>query len=330
MKNFCFKIFGVAIGLIVLFWLITSIGLHEFLEAMKAANISDLTCAFSLIFCGMFLRVLRWRNLFLGTALLNIYPFFSATMIGALANNVLPARGGDLVRVYILGKQTSLSKSRILATVLLERLSELLFICFMSLLVVSILPIPQWIQNIAMFVGSGSFVGLLFLILLSKRYNNFSILLNKVLNFLPKSAALFFEPIIRDFIQGIKSVLSKRSCFLFITLTLLIWGVEIGTLWFFARAFGFVLSFLESWLVMIHAVLACFVPLVPAQIGVWEFSAQSGMTFLGYEGPAILTFVFVWHFSLIFIGTILGTICLYLNGTSLFVTYTMAQRKMQT
>lgn len=330
MRNFYFKIFGLVVGLAVLFWLINKTGTREILHVMKEVEISDVICAISLVFCGSYLRALRWRSLFSGVDGIGVYPFFSATMIGTLANNLLPARGGDLVRVYMLGKNTPLSKSSILATVLVERLSELLIICFMSLLVLYSFPVPQWIQNAALLVGSASLIGLLALMILSKNTTIFSSLFLKLFNFLPKRLTFFLEPIIREFMYGIRGVLSRRSFFLFITLTLLIWGSELGVLWFFAKSFGFILSFFESWIVMMYAVLASFVPLLPAQIGVWELAVQSSMSFLGYEGPATLTFALSWHFALLFIGSISGLICLFLNGNSLFATYTTVQREMST
>lgn len=251
-------------------------------------------------------------------------------MIGALANNLLPARGGDLVRVYMLGKSTPFSKSSVLATVLIERLSELLIICFISLLVLYAFPLAPWIQNVALLVGSISFLGLLVLMVLSKNNNSFLGLVLKLFNFLPKRLTFFLKPIIQEFMHGIRGVLSKRSLFQFITLTILIWSTEVGTLWFFAKSFGFILSFFESWIVMIHVVLAYFVPLLPAQIGAMEFAIQSGMAFLGYEGAATLAFALSWHFTLLFVISILGIVCLFLNGNSLFLSYTTAQREMKT
>jgi len=328
MKNFFLKILGLLIGFTILFWLITTIGTREFLENMSTAKISDVICALTLVLFGIYLRALRWKSLFLNEEQMGVYPFFSAIMIGALANNILPARGGDLVRVYILGNNTSFSKSNILATVLIERLSDLLLVCFMSLLVVSAFPMQQWIQNVAMFVGGGSLVGLVVLMVLSNNPNSFFGLFLKLFNVFPKWIRIFLQPIIRDFMQGIKVVISKRSV-VFIILTILIWGFEITTLWFFAKSFGFVLSFCESLFVMIHAVLSCFVPFVPAQIGVWELSIQSSMTFLGYEGSAILAFALAWHFTLVFVGSFIGAVCLFLNGNSLFMTYTTAQEELK-
>lgn len=330
MRNFSFKILGLIIGLGVLYWLITKTGTREILQVMEQVKTGDVICALSLIFCGVYLRALRWRSLFLGASRMSVYPFFSAIMIGNLANNLLPARGGDLVRIYMLGKNAPFSKSSILATILIERLSELFIICIMLLLILYTFPLPKWIQNAALLVGGVSFFSSLVLIVLSKNSGSFSGFFLKLFKALPKRLALFLEPIIQEFMNGIKGIISGRSFFLFTILTILIWSSEIGILWFFAKSFGFVLSFLESWVVMIYAVFSSFIPILPAQIGVLEFAIQSSMSFLGHEGPAVLAFALSWHLTLLFIASISGLACLLLNGNSLFATYMTARQEMET
>lgn len=330
MKSFFCKIFGLVLGFCVLCWLITKTGTYEILRVMEQIDISDVVCALFLIFCGVYLRALRWKGLFSDGGDLSVYSFFSAIMIGNLANNILPARGGDIVRVYMLWKNTPLSRTSILATILIERLSELFIICSMLLLILYEFPLPSWIQRAALLVGGTSFVGLFVLMFASKKAHDFAGLFVKLLGFLPIRLSSFLKPIIREFMNSMKGVISTRSFFYFIFLTILIWSSEIGILWFFARSFGFVLSFLESWVVMIYTVLSSFIPILPAQIGVLELAVQSAMSFLGHEGAATLAFALSWHLSLLCVGTLSGLMCLVLNNHSLFITYKIAQREMET
>ena len=57
------------------------------------------TAWFSLFFI---LRAYRWQRFVQPLEILPIRPFFSATMIGFMANDVLPLRAGELVRAYAL------------------------------------------------------------------------------------------------------------------------------------------------------------------------------------------------------------------------------------
>lgn len=329
MKILILKILGPLFGLILICWLLSRTGTSSIFLAMKQIQIESAICALLLIVCGAYLRALRWKSLFIDVNRINIYPFFSAIMIGCLANTLLPIRGGELVRVYMLNKHVSLSKSSILATVLIERLSEFFIVCVVMLLLLYNFSLPSWVQTSALVVGLISFFGLLFLIFLSKKYHKFTGLFFKLLSFLPERLVYFLKINIREFIFGIRGVISRTSFFYFISLTLLIWSCEIAILWFFAASFGFILSFMESWVVLLSALLSIFIPIFPAQIGVWEFSVQSSMAFLGYEGPAILAFALSWHLTLLFVGSVGGLICLFLNGNNLFETYKKAQQEVK-
>lgn len=70
------------------------------------------------------LKALRWAML-----LNPIHPFTTwqvipSLMVGFAGNNLLPAHAGELIRVYLLGKQFRISKSAVLATVVIERLLD--------------------------------------------------------------------------------------------------------------------------------------------------------------------------------------------------------------
>jgi uncharacterized membrane protein YbhN (UPF0104 family) len=77
------------------------------------------------IFVGSFwLRALRWRYLTAPLKRIASGPLFSALMIGFMANNLLPAHLGEFVRAYVLGRRESISKSSVLATVVVERIFD--------------------------------------------------------------------------------------------------------------------------------------------------------------------------------------------------------------
>ena len=76
-----------------------------------------------------------------------------AMMIGFAANNLLPARLGDLARVYLLGRQHSLSKASILASMVVERLFDLLAALGLLALVVVAVRVPQALITPGYFIG---------------------------------------------------------------------------------------------------------------------------------------------------------------------------------
>jgi len=73
---------------------------------------------------GLYLRALRWRHLTDPIRPIATGPLFRATSIGFMANNIYPARAGEFVRAWYLGRETGADAAALLATVILERVID--------------------------------------------------------------------------------------------------------------------------------------------------------------------------------------------------------------
>ena len=79
---------------------------------------------------------LRWQIILAPTKRVSFVSAFAVLMVGFTANNLLPARIGELVRAYTLGRKENLSKSLSLATIVVERVFD--GITIMGFLVVAL------------------------------------------------------------------------------------------------------------------------------------------------------------------------------------------------
>ncbi|MBU0515345.1 MAG: flippase-like domain-containing protein [Proteobacteria bacterium] len=104
--------------------------------ALKGTNLYWLFWSVVVFLFSFWLRALRWHYLLAPIKRISSGPLFSALMIGFMANNLLPAHLGELVRAYVLGRRESVSKSSVLATVVVERIFDGLTI--LTLFLVSI------------------------------------------------------------------------------------------------------------------------------------------------------------------------------------------------
>ncbi|MFQ6023710.1 MAG: lysylphosphatidylglycerol synthase transmembrane domain-containing protein [Acidiferrobacterales bacterium] len=98
-------------------------------------------------------KALRIRMLLIPIRPIRIQGILPAMMIGFAANNLLPARLGEVVRVYLLGRQHNLSKTSILATMVIERLFDLLAALGLLALVVIVTQVPGTLIKPGYFVG---------------------------------------------------------------------------------------------------------------------------------------------------------------------------------
>jgi len=93
-----------------------------------------------LVYAGVtVLRGLRWHAILRGAGVqASIGEVQAVIVVGYMGNTVLPARGGDLLRILIMGERTGYPRVTILGTIIAERLLDvlaLLAICLLLALV---------------------------------------------------------------------------------------------------------------------------------------------------------------------------------------------------
>ena len=115
------------------------------LDALGAVNYLFLIPSTLLIVLSFLVRAYRWRWFFPAGHSIPLVSSLSALSIGIAANSVLPARVGEIIRAYVLGRRERLSKTTAFATIVLERVFDGLTILLFLLLVVFLIGIrnPQ-------------------------------------------------------------------------------------------------------------------------------------------------------------------------------------------
>ena len=76
------------------------------------------------IFVRFWLTAVRWQVLLRPVKPIGLHRLFGVIMIGFMANNVLPARIGELVRAYALGRSEALAAPLAFATIVIERVFD--------------------------------------------------------------------------------------------------------------------------------------------------------------------------------------------------------------
>ncbi len=117
---------GVGVSALCVWLSMRDVRLAEVLHALRGANAPGFVLVMLVTLAGFWLRALRWRYFIQAGRRLRIGSLFSATMIGFMANNVLPFRLGEFVRPWALARREGLSKTTLLATVVVERAVDML------------------------------------------------------------------------------------------------------------------------------------------------------------------------------------------------------------
>ncbi len=126
---------GILISIICSWLFARKIEWSHLSTALREANYVYIIPTIILIFVGHYLRAVRWSSLIAPIKRVSVLNLFSATMIGFMANSVLPARIGEVIRPVMVARKEKIKMTTSFATVVMERIFDILsIIVFASLL----------------------------------------------------------------------------------------------------------------------------------------------------------------------------------------------------
>jgi len=120
---------------------------HETWRAIENSSISLLLAAAFVNLLSLGLKGVRWWIFLRPIGAPSLWLALRATFAGAGLNNVLIANSGEAARVIFVARAAHVTSAKVLATLALERLFELIGYVVMLALAVSFLPLPPALER---------------------------------------------------------------------------------------------------------------------------------------------------------------------------------------
>ena len=121
---------GLIIAFLACYYTFRNVSIKELSDALSSMHYIYLLPALLFYVAFYYMRAVRWKYLLLSVKEVHHYRLFSPVMIGFMAN-MLPARLGELIRAFLLGKRENISFSSSFATIVVERMFDMSFILLM-------------------------------------------------------------------------------------------------------------------------------------------------------------------------------------------------------
>ena len=115
---------GLAISAVAVALVVRQVDLVAAWDVLRNASPAWVAATVACIVLDVVLRAFRWRGLLAPIARLRLPTVGASLLVGYLANNILPARLGELVRSHHLGDRTGVSRASVLGTVVVERVVD--------------------------------------------------------------------------------------------------------------------------------------------------------------------------------------------------------------
>ena len=271
----------------------------------------------------IWLRGRRWWYLFPpGSNPQGITP---AMMIGYMANNVLPLRAGEVVRVYVVARRWGASVDMAarshpfwttLATLIVERVLDSLAVVLILAVLVLLVPVPRFLEVAALIVLVIDLAGVTMLIALVAAPEACARLITRLAGRWPKlqrRALRAFE----TFVHGLDGIRTPSHALPLITWTILVWLAPAFAAWTVLAALDLHLPFAAPWAVLAFVGLGISIPSAPGYVGVYHAAAVLAVGLFGVSRSAAVGYALLFHASQFLPVTLIGWLYLLRENMSL-------------
>ncbi len=267
---------------------------HETFAAIRQSRLDLLLLSALALTLSYFARGLRWQILIEAQTSIATLMAFWTTMISYLANNVLPARAGDVLRPIVTSRVVRTSVSFALAAVFLERIADILIVVAMSVgASLSLGPIPSWLRNAIRGFAVAGFAGAVGLLILARMERRLGGIVSRLP--IPDVARSKVRSIVQQFLLGVRALDHPRTALRFVALTALIWLLDVVTGMAIAWAMHLSVSWAAMTLLLVALSLASALPSTPGNIGVFPFVAISVLVPFGLSRSVAFAYILVFQ-----------------------------------
>jgi uncharacterized protein (TIRG00374 family) len=284
---------GVAVSAVLLWVAVRGVSLDEVLQQLRQVRPVWLLPVLASIFLRFWLTAIRWQLLLRPVKSIGIHRLFAITMVGFMANNVLPARLGEFVRAYALGRSEGLPPSVPFATIVIERIFDGFTLLLFLVGGLSFLR-PSRTLLWAAGLTCALYLGVLGTLLVLRTERGQELLIG-ALDRLPGRVAGPARRLLETFRAGLEVLGDVRALLLTTLLSIAIWVVNAAGVEASFRAFTLDLPPYASFLVLGTIAVALVLPSAPGYVGPLQVGTVQGLALVGVARETALSLSIVYH-----------------------------------
>jgi hypothetical protein len=323
MKRLAQLLIGLAVSGVCIWLSMRNIDLTSVWSALRHSSMAGFAAAMALTLVGFWLRAVRWRLLIGAQRRLGTGSLFSATMIGFMTNNVLPFRLGELVRPWVLARREKLSKTTLLATVVVERAVDMLTL--LAILGVSLALYPLHGDTDAgrmVQAGAGLLLALslaltAFVIAIERQPRLAHAFTDWCTSFLPSASRGQVARALGHFIEGLGLFRDLRRLAWVMALSIVMFLVISVALSISMWSLGIHIAWYGGLMMLVITAIGIMVPAAPGYIGTLNLACVAGLALFHVGRDQAVPFSWFYFASQWLPITAVGLYCLNREGLSL-------------
>jgi glycosyltransferase 2 family protein len=273
-------------------------------KTLQGASLALLVAVVAVNAGMMTLKAVRLQLLLTRTA--SLKACFLAKLTASAINNVVPFRGGDVARLWMLERHAGIPKSAAVAVGVVEALFELFALAAISLAGALMIPAQRWAVHV-----TPALLGASAVLIAASRYVGGGSMAR------PPTAVVPFDlsglsgrlrALASRMRAGTTGLREPGTVAVVLTLSFCVWGLEIAMVVLAARAVHLALNPALAAVVLLGINLAMALPSMPAGAGTFEGGALLVLMLSGVAKETGLAFALLYHLVQVVPVTLIGMV----------------------
>jgi uncharacterized protein (TIRG00374 family) len=294
-------------------WFLRQANFSDVWSEIRHANPWALLLAFVMGMSTYVLRAIRWQYLLRPIGEAGFGVAFRTTVIGFAANGMLPARVGEVLRPYLLARREGLSVPSTFATIILERLLDLIIVLLFFGLFLLVFDtgmgaangkLWETIKFWGLLAASGALAALIMVAVLARRPADVGTAVERIARVLPERVAQPLAHAAHRFVEGLAVMRNPLHLFASLALSLPVWVSIQATVWAVTLAFHMTIPFTGTFLIIVVLTAGVAVPTPGSVGGFHEAFRLAATSFYGIPNDRAVGAAIVLH-AITFIPVIL-------------------------
>jgi len=300
---------GYALSLALVYFAFRKVEFSELWSSIKGANYGWVIVNVALVMLMMWYRAYRWKYMVDPIKKIGMGKLFSSTMIGFMASNVLPLRLGEFVRAWSLGRIADVSRSAVLATVVIERIfdSFALLTFLTGVLLLKSLPLSEKLQHFGWLFLGANLAALGFLIFLKLKPKPTLRLLDVLFSIFPNKIKTKLTELFTKFTEGLQVMGDIKVVLLISFQSIVLWAVTGISNYFIFLALDLGhLPLDASFVVLVIVSIGIMIPQSPGFVGGYHYFVIYSLGLYGVTQTAAGAVAVVLHGAQYVVITVVG------------------------
>jgi glycosyltransferase 2 family protein len=299
-------LFGLAMSGGFLYLATRGIDWHAFAAAVQRTRLWLLVPGIVFTMLGHFSRSVRWKYMMSPIKECALSRLWPATAIAFMVNNLLPARLGEFVRAYVIGRTEEVSKSAAFATIVYERVVDVFVLILLLWYCMMRVSGPPWMQRSATLLLVFNLMLFGLLAAMVRWRGHFRALVDRGVRPLPTETRRRIHGSANAFVDGLGVLTRPGSSLPIALLSVAVWGFAVLGIYCSVLACRHHLPPMASVVLLVLISLGSMIPSAPAYVGTLQYACVVGLALYGVDRGEALAFSAVYHATQFFPITVVG------------------------